>query len=158
MPKVDTTADMEEITDGLAMPVEGRGDPTSTMLWSPRKLAGHKRPLDRLELEASEEEEEVKTEEEAVAAAKTDKMIEEAGATRGVDYEMGELLQVEGRATTEGKSVPKRQTWDSITEAAPVAVEAPRRPECLHAAIEEQRVQTEGGEKEVTNCIYGEPT
>ena len=28
------------------LPLEGRGDPTSTMLWSPRKYAGHKRPLE----------------------------------------------------------------------------------------------------------------
>jgi hypothetical protein len=27
-------------------PPEGRGDPASTMLWSPRKHAGHKRPLE----------------------------------------------------------------------------------------------------------------
>jgi hypothetical protein len=28
------------------LPFEGRRDPTSTMLWSPRKYAGHKRPLE----------------------------------------------------------------------------------------------------------------
>lgn len=45
-PKVDTAAVVEEITEGLATPVEGQGDQTSTMLWSPRKHAGHNRPLD----------------------------------------------------------------------------------------------------------------
>ena len=48
--EIDTAAE----TVNLASPVEGRGDPTSTMLWSPRKHAGQKRPLER---EASEEEE-----------------------------------------------------------------------------------------------------
>ena len=43
------------------LPLEGRGDPASTMLWSPRKHAGHKRPLDEeavtSDSETSEEEE-----------------------------------------------------------------------------------------------------
>lgn len=34
---------------------KGRGDPTSTMLWSPRKHAGHKRPLESEEEESDDE-------------------------------------------------------------------------------------------------------
>lgn len=60
-----TAAGMEENIEGLGTPVEGRGDPTSTMLWSPRKHTSHKRPLDRRELETSEEEEVSDTEEAA---------------------------------------------------------------------------------------------
>ena len=43
----DTTQPTKKILRGMdILPIEGRGDPTSTMLWSPRKRDGQKIPLE----------------------------------------------------------------------------------------------------------------
>ena len=55
--EIDIAAAAAEAVVNLESPVEGRGDPASTMLWSPRKHVGQKRPLERMERETSEEEE-----------------------------------------------------------------------------------------------------
>jgi len=58
----DTLRVMTKETTGLNVEVgvdivhnKGRGDPTSTMLWSPRKHAGHKKPLESEEEESDDE-------------------------------------------------------------------------------------------------------
>lgn len=45
------------VVEKLGSSTEGRGDPTSAMLWSPRKHAGCKRPLEAAEAKFWEEEE-----------------------------------------------------------------------------------------------------
>lgn len=43
LPSADTVVTEKEAMVRLESPVEGRGDPTSTMLWSPRKHVGQKK-------------------------------------------------------------------------------------------------------------------
>ena len=100
--KAVTASTVEELIEDIATPVEGRGDPASTMLWSPRKVAGHKWPLDREETETTEGEEDSDTEEAAVEAS-PDRPDEGKEASM---YDVGDHMQIDARGESEGKSPP----------------------------------------------------
>lgn len=100
--KAATAATAEELVEDIATPVEGRGDPASTMLWSPKKFAGHKRPLDREESETSEGEEDSDSEEAAVEAD-PDRPDEGMEASM---YGVSDCMQIDAREESEGKSPP----------------------------------------------------
>lgn len=67
-------------------PTGGRGDPTSTMLWSPIKHIGCKRPLEVAEEELSEEEE-GSDGEEVEAVPKTERLASAATVYQGPEQE-----------------------------------------------------------------------
>ena len=86
----------EEATVRLESVVEGRGDPASTMLWSPRKHARHKRPLEHEVHEASEDED--YGSEAATADFEEDSLGDEADAAQDEEHdpEVGDLMQIDG--------------------------------------------------------------
>lgn len=110
---------MEEFIEDIATPVEGRGDPASTILWSPRKFAGQKRPLELEETEESEEEE-ISDTEEAEAEAELSRLIEET-----TYYNMRDHMQVDETEETEDKSAPKPHMDGTTTEATLMVIEVP---------------------------------
>ena len=112
---------VEESCERLATLVEGRGDPTSTMLWSPRKHVGQKRPLDREELEASEED--GGSDGEETTELETHRVVEEEETTRCADHGGDNLMQVDECANREGELAAKVLGDEIITEATAMAVE-----------------------------------
>ena len=149
--KVATTVTEEDRTEHIATPVEGRGDPASTMLWSPRKLAGQKRPLDREEppdsedevgLESDEEDEEgSESEEEDVAD--TPRLTEAEEVTGCADIGVRDQMQVDDSSDVGGKSPSQPQEVVPTPEASPMAVEA------HESILENEKVAGESG--------YGRP-
>lgn len=112
----------EEYIEELVTPVEGRGDPASTMLWSPRKHAGHKRPLEREELEESKEEGDSESGA-AAAEIETDRTKEGPGVTNETDHVRSELMQIDEGEDAEREPAPQAQTDDTTPVETPMAIE-----------------------------------
>lgn len=84
------------------LPTEGRGDPTSTMLWSPRKHAGFKRPLE-VEEEVISEEEEESDSEEAEIEIEMVRLVSAANECQTLEQEPEYLRVNEGREANRGE-------------------------------------------------------
>lgn len=154
-PKGGSAVAEEGWVEELATAVEGRGDPTSTMLWSPRKHAGEKRPLEREEAEDLGDEEELDTGRET-AGFETAKMAEEGASTdirpnvEKVDSGQCEPMQLDEREATADESIHQVQEEEDEGEAIPAAAEnlglINERQELLERREESESIHTKEGE------------
>ena len=139
----------EEVTVRLESVVEGRGVPASTMQWSPRKHAGHKRPLEAEEHLASEEDD--SGSEAATEDSDEENLGEEADDAQGEDStsKVGELMQIDNseEAATLTASIP--QGGDAATEGlqpAAAVEKASRHTTVATVKATTERTTPSGGE------------
>ena len=139
------TADIK----GVTTLTRGRGDPTSTMLWSPRKHASQKQPLELEEVEASKHEVELGDEadlgEELEAEVEMQEVKEKN--SRDLEHDKGEHTVV-GEGEEEGEEPGEDMRSEGELKGKAVTVGGRNPREGTEGDAEERLDATVGAHRE----------